>query len=1093
MEPARLLWVSRIFDRSGYAAASRNHLRGLHQIGFPVHLRPLDRKFDLIPDEKDLFWFTAMRERKAASGAVLAVMHPPTLEPESSFLRTLRRSNPEADFRVAYTMFETDRIPPDWVRDLEEFDEIWVPSRFNLSTFARSGLTEEKIRVVPLSVDTRQFDPLRHLPDRSEPLDEFKFLSIFEWIPRKGWDLLLRAYCEEFRREEKVSLTLLCYRGKGCGRIISTPLEQQLSSFLEKGFGKGLPELPRIRLLTEPLTDGELPGLYLSHDAFVLASRGEGWGMPMCEAMAMGLPTAAPRWGGQLEFMSEENAYLIDIDGLVPVDPEQAWENPIYAGHLWAEPSLSSIRKTLRRMFECREEGRKKGQLARRHIEEHFSSDKVAARIASRAKEILAQKTASPLREASPSAAAPARAPRTAAPIPVALRGGKATGGGHARVDREFRRRMIPQRGFQLVEETDAPRILISHDIPPSLTPPPAGCKWIWFVPWARRDPIPLEWLSLLQERVDEVWVCNGLARQAYLRAGIPDSRIFELPLGVDTALFRPEGPAFELPTRKNSRILTVLSWRRRQALENLLAFFPMVFRAADDVALVLKLPSPGHPEGRDELVAKLHAFQKVPAFAETVLIEEELSDEEMGGLYRAATLFFAPFGTLSHGSAILEAMASGVPVVAPGGSGLDSLLLEERSFPFGPRTESSHSPPGTLLTDTVSKGGCKLLRHLLESPELARFKSDRALEFVRQERTWDRTLEFVAGRIDALLTPGRVERPFPSTLALLRKGTSLPSSRSPFAAKFLEETAEGHGIFGALSRESEGASAARILLSSGTFEDPGDPVQDLHSRLEENPAAKGAAWISDTGALVLLRRESCDWIFPLYERFQSGAYLLELLRVEQEAGYRIVIEERPQLRFQVQENFHSERQAVSALSSGREPRFRREGDKTLAKLDEALSWKPDYAAALAERAEVLLEMGRNSEAIECAKLLYDAAPGWSRAYHLVGLAFSAFGSEDRGGAWLYMAQQLDPRNFLVLKDLGAVSERLHREDFAFAAYLGALVHAPGDQDSLKELVRLLQGANPELRARMLQTLERQPRLGSYPSLQNLQPSGGRS
>ena len=47
-----------------------------------------------------------------------------------------------------------------------------------------------------------------------------------------------------------------------------------------------------------------LPRLPLSHyvqlfraaDAFVLATHAEGWGRPLMEAMAMGLPTIAPAW-----------------------------------------------------------------------------------------------------------------------------------------------------------------------------------------------------------------------------------------------------------------------------------------------------------------------------------------------------------------------------------------------------------------------------------------------------------------------------------------------------------------------------------------------------------------------------------------------------------------------------------------------------------------------------------------------------------------------------------------------------------------------------------------------------------------------------
>ena len=45
-------------------------------------------------------------------------------------------------------------------------------------------------------------------------------------------------------------------------------------------------------MISEHLSAEELRGLYAAGDAFVLPSRGEGWGRPHVEAMAMGLPGA---------------------------------------------------------------------------------------------------------------------------------------------------------------------------------------------------------------------------------------------------------------------------------------------------------------------------------------------------------------------------------------------------------------------------------------------------------------------------------------------------------------------------------------------------------------------------------------------------------------------------------------------------------------------------------------------------------------------------------------------------------------------------------------------------------------------------------
>lgn len=46
-------------------------------------------------------------------------------------------------------------------------------------------------------------------------------------------------------------------------------------------------------------------------DGFILPSHGEGWGLPLIEAMASGLPTIATAWGGQMDFMSRENSWPV--------------------------------------------------------------------------------------------------------------------------------------------------------------------------------------------------------------------------------------------------------------------------------------------------------------------------------------------------------------------------------------------------------------------------------------------------------------------------------------------------------------------------------------------------------------------------------------------------------------------------------------------------------------------------------------------------------------------------------------------------------------------------------------------------------------
>jgi glycosyltransferase involved in cell wall biosynthesis len=127
-----------------------------------------------------------------------------------------------------------------------------------------------------------------------------------------------------------------------------------------------------------------LPGLYRAADAFVVPARGEGWGMPYGEAMACGVPTIATRWGGQLEFMDDNNAFLVDVERTSPIDEWMQWATGAEPDHLWVEPSVDHLREIMRWVFEHRAAARRTGETAREHMVENFTWKHAAERICER-------------------------------------------------------------------------------------------------------------------------------------------------------------------------------------------------------------------------------------------------------------------------------------------------------------------------------------------------------------------------------------------------------------------------------------------------------------------------------------------------------------------------------------------------------------------------------------------------------------------------------------------------------------------------------------------------------------------------------------
>lgn len=154
-------------------------------------------------------------------------------------------------------------------------DEIWVPSEFSKQVFIESGVNASKIFIIMEPVDVDFYDPSKTtllLPRLNEK--EFRFLSVFKWEKRKGWEILLEAYFSEFTSNDDVILYILTSEFH---HDTSKSIHEIIEEFAKDKFGKdALPKLAKFQLL-KGLSSSDMPRLYKSVDCLVIPSRGEGW------------------------------------------------------------------------------------------------------------------------------------------------------------------------------------------------------------------------------------------------------------------------------------------------------------------------------------------------------------------------------------------------------------------------------------------------------------------------------------------------------------------------------------------------------------------------------------------------------------------------------------------------------------------------------------------------------------------------------------------------------------------------------------------------------------------------------------------------
>jgi glycosyltransferase involved in cell wall biosynthesis len=97
----------------------------------------------------------------------------------------------------------------------------------------------------------------------------------------------------------------------------------------------------RIRLLLAPMSYPEVISLYASADVFVSLHRGEGLGLGLMEAMALGKPVIATGWSGNMSFMNQSNSCLVRYR-LTEVSGHWDFFKPAFIGTeaRWAVPVL---------------------------------------------------------------------------------------------------------------------------------------------------------------------------------------------------------------------------------------------------------------------------------------------------------------------------------------------------------------------------------------------------------------------------------------------------------------------------------------------------------------------------------------------------------------------------------------------------------------------------------------------------------------------------------------------------------------------------------------------------------------------------------
>jgi glycosyltransferase involved in cell wall biosynthesis len=184
-------------------------------------------------------------------------------------------------------------------------------------------------------------------------------------------------------------------------------------------------------------------------------------------------------------------------------------------------------------------------------------------------------------------------------------------------------------------------------------------------------------------------------AKEFLAGLGYPEERIVVIPMGVDTKAFHPRAPPTlrkRLGLDSEPLILTVARLHQSKGLTHLLSAMRRIVDEVREARLAVVGRGPEEQALKSQ-VERLGLQDNVS------IITEHITHREMPGVYSSCDLFVLPSIYEPFGSAAVEALATGKPIVATRVGGLRDIVVNEQTgFHVSPRDSNTLSERVALL-----------------------------------------------------------------------------------------------------------------------------------------------------------------------------------------------------------------------------------------------------------------------------------------------------------------------------------------------------------------------------------------------------------
>lgn len=289
-------------------------------------------------------------------------------------------------YNIGYFFWELDTPAYCHYLGMDMLDEIWVSTEYGVEIYKPDANGTPVINVGMCFEDNN--DTIKREDSRAFVNSRFRFtddhyvclvaFDSFSFVQRKNPVSVLKAFQKAFKGVPNARLVVKTQNRDNVFDPIQVQLWDRVDAITSSD--------SRIVILNETLTYHDLLRLKAGSDCYISLHKSEGWGFGMIEAMNLNVPVVCTSYSGNMDFCSDDTAWMVDYEEVQLQPGEYIFIRP---GSVWAEPSVEHAAQQLRAAYDNPDQRRAKAEAAYANISANFSAEAIAQRYGGRLREIL--------------------------------------------------------------------------------------------------------------------------------------------------------------------------------------------------------------------------------------------------------------------------------------------------------------------------------------------------------------------------------------------------------------------------------------------------------------------------------------------------------------------------------------------------------------------------------------------------------------------------------------------------------------------------------------------------------------------------------